>query len=109
MRLNVRTLAMSTQVDARAIALWLKPEPGEPLHRQLESALRRLIHLGEVPPGASLPGELELAAELGMSRHTVRHSLGVLAAEGLLRRQRGAVVGRACWTRPRSISGSSAA
>lgn len=85
---------MSTQVppasvDARAIALWLKPEPGEPLHRQLESALRRLIHLGRVPPGATLPGELELAAELGMSRHTVRHSLGVLAAEGLVRRQRG--------------------
>ena len=48
-------------VDARAIARWLKPEPGEPLHRQLELALRRLIHLGHVPPGASLPGELELA------------------------------------------------
>jgi GntR family transcriptional regulator len=80
---------MSMQVGARAIALWLKPEPGEPLHHQLESALRRLIHLGQVPPGATLPGEVELAAELGMSRHTVRHSLGVLAAEGLLRRQRG--------------------
>src|SRR5216684_1381562 len=76
-------------VDARAIALLLRPEPGEPLHHQLESALRRLIHRGEVRPGSSLPGEHELAAELGMSRHTVRHSLGVLAAEGLVRRQRG--------------------
>ncbi len=76
-------------VNARTIARIFKPEPGEPLHRQLESALRRLIHLGQVPPGATLPGELELAAELGMSRHTVRHSLGVLAAEGLVRRQRG--------------------
>jgi len=77
------------RVNARTIARIFKPEPGEPLHRQLESALRRLIHLGQVPPGATLPGELELAAELGMSRHTVRHSLGVLAAEGLVRRQRG--------------------
>jgi GntR family transcriptional regulator len=85
---------MSTQgppgaVDARTIAHSLKSEPGEPLHRQLEAALRRLIHLGEFRPGANLPGEHELAAELGLSRHTVRHSLGVLAAEGLVRRQRG--------------------
>ena len=80
---------MTAQVDARTIARGLQPQAGEPLHRQLEAALRRLVHTGEVPPGASLPGELELAAELGMSRHTVRHALGVLAAEGLLRRQRG--------------------
>ena len=36
-----------------------------------------------------LPGELELAAQLGVSRHTVRHALGVLTNEGLLRRERG--------------------
>jgi hypothetical protein len=34
----------------RGSCLWLQAEPGEPLHRQLESALRRLIHLGQVPP-----------------------------------------------------------
>jgi GntR family transcriptional regulator len=76
-------------VDARAIARVWQAEPGQPLHRQLESALRRLIHAGTLRPGASLPGEHELAAELGLSRHTIRHSLGVLAAEGLVRRQRG--------------------
>jgi GntR family transcriptional regulator len=36
-----------------------------------------------------LPGELELAAQVGVSRHTVRHALGVLTNEGLLRRERG--------------------
>src|SRR5205823_6338485 len=33
--------------------------------------------------------ELELAAQLGVSRHTIRHALGVLTNEGLLRRERG--------------------
>ncbi|HLZ29000.1 MAG TPA: GntR family transcriptional regulator [Chloroflexota bacterium] len=85
---------MSTQgrpggADARTIARSLRSEPGEPLHRQLEATLRRLIHLGEFRPGSSLPAEHELAAALGLSRHTVRHSLGVLAAEGLVQRQRG--------------------
>ena len=76
----------------------LKPEmlgsqrPGQagvPLHAQLEGTLRRLIESGRIRPGAMIPGELELAAELGLSRHTVRHALGVLSSEGLLRRERG--------------------
>jgi len=51
--------------------------------------LRRLIEQGRIATGATLPGELELAAQLGVSRHTVRHALGVLTNEGLLRRERG--------------------
>jgi GntR family transcriptional regulator len=74
---------------SRAIVRPLHAEPGAPLHRQLEAELRRLIRSGEVGPGTMLPGEHELAAQLGLSRHTIRHALGVLAAEGLLRRQRG--------------------
>ena len=62
---------------------------GEPLHRQLESELRTLIHSGRLSAGAALPGEHELAAVLGLSRHTIRHALGVLASEGLLLRERG--------------------
>ena len=60
-----------------------------PLHAQLEGTLRRLIESGRIQPAAMIPGELELAAELGLSRHTVRHALGVLSSEGLLRRERG--------------------
>ena len=33
-----------------------------------------------------LPGELDLAASLHLSRHTVRHALTTLAVEGLVRR-----------------------
>jgi GntR family transcriptional regulator len=67
----------------------LQPAPGRPLHTQLEANLREMIRRGDVGPGSRLPGEHELAARLGVSRHTIRHALGVLAAEGLVRRQRG--------------------
>jgi GntR family transcriptional regulator len=76
-------------LDTRALAELLAPHGDAPLHSQLESGLRDLIQSGHVGPGTSLPGELELAAELGVSRHTIRHALGVLTAEGLLRRERG--------------------
>ena len=53
-------------------------------------ALRAQIREGHLSTGTPLPGELELAAALGISRHTVRHALGVLVNEGWLHRQRGA-------------------
>jgi GntR family transcriptional regulator len=62
---------------------------GMPLHSRLEGTLRGLIQQGQIATGSVLPGELELAAQLGVSRHTVRHALGVLTNEGLLRRERG--------------------
>ena len=77
------------QVDARTLAAQVQARSGMPLHSQLEVSLRRLIESGQITAGAVLPGELELAAQLGVSRHTVRHALGVLTNEGLLRRERG--------------------
>jgi GntR family transcriptional regulator len=76
-------------MDAHALAAEVHALQGTPLHSRLESTLRRLIRDGRIPTGAILPGELELAAQLGVSRHTVRHALGVLTNEGLLRRERG--------------------
>jgi GntR family transcriptional regulator len=90
----VRTFTVSTQAagpdpTARSLADALQPASSRPLHRQLEAGLRELIRSGGVEAGTRLPGELELAAVLGLSRHTIRHALGVLAAEGLVSRQRG--------------------
>src|SRR5205823_7821358 len=76
-------------LDARALAAAVQARGGLPLHSRLETTLRRLIEQGQIVPGSVLPGELELASQLGVSRHTVRHALGVLTNEGLLRRERG--------------------
>jgi GntR family transcriptional regulator len=83
------TATSTSQLDARTLAAAVEARGGMPLHSQLETTLRRLIQQGQIAPGAVLPGELELAAQLGVSRHTVRHALGVLTNEGLLRRERG--------------------
>jgi GntR family transcriptional regulator len=77
-----------------------------PLHSQLETTLRRLIEQGQIQPGSILPGELELAAQLGVSRHTVRHALGALTNEGLLRRERGRGTTVVTSTPPRIIERS---
>jgi GntR family transcriptional regulator, N-acetylglucosamine utilization regulator len=85
---------MSSQASApvlsgATLAAALGPRRDGLLHLQLEQGLRELIRSGQVRPGSVIPGELDLAAHLHLSRHTVRHALGVLTAEGLLRRQRG--------------------
>jgi GntR family transcriptional regulator len=82
-------MTADSQIDARELAAAVDVRGDMPLHSQLEVTLRRLIGQGQILTGAVLPGELELAAQLGISRHTVRHALGVLTNEGLLRRERG--------------------
>ncbi len=56
-------------------------------YTKLAEALRR----GVYPPGTRLPGERDLASQLGVSRSTLRQALGQLADEGQLQRssQRG--------------------
>ena len=60
-----------------------------PLNEQLAGALERAIGAGELPPGAALPPEPELAKQLGLSRQTVSLALSGLARRGLLVRRRG--------------------
>ncbi|SOC03362.1 phosphonate metabolism transcriptional regulator PhnF [Rhodobacter maris] len=63
-----------------------------PLWAAIAASLRSEIAGGAYPPGAKLPTEAALSARFGVNRHTVRHALAALAAEGLVHARRGAGV-----------------
>jgi GntR family transcriptional regulator len=67
--------------------------------RSVRDELERRIEDGRLPNGSQLPSEPELAAELSVSRATVREALQALASDGVVRRRRGA--GTFVSTRPR--------
>jgi GntR family transcriptional repressor for pyruvate dehydrogenase complex len=60
--------------------------------QRVVSELRRRILAGRYPAGLRLPPELELAADLGCSRPTLREGLKWLAGQGLLTSRRGSGV-----------------
>ncbi|HKI91938.1 MAG TPA: GntR family transcriptional regulator [Gaiellaceae bacterium] len=62
---------------------------GPPAHLQITDQLGEAIANGKLAPGDRLPPERELAAELGVSRMTVRQALGALESQGLLVRAQG--------------------
>jgi DNA-binding FadR family transcriptional regulator len=54
------------------------------LYRQIAEQLRALIAAGEFPLASRLPPERDLAAQLGVSRPSVREALIALEVEGLV-------------------------
>jgi GntR family transcriptional regulator, transcriptional repressor for pyruvate dehydrogenase complex len=54
------------------------------LYRQIADQLRGLLELGEFAAGARLPPERDLAAQLGVSRPSVREALIALEVEGIV-------------------------
>lgn len=65
-----------------------RPPVSEPLYRRVYAALLTRIEAGEFPLGSSLPKELELARQLGVSRVTLRQALAILEKGGVVRRVR---------------------
>lgn len=59
------------------------------IHAQISDRIRTHIANGEWPAHYRLKSEPELAADLGVSRGTVRRALATLIQEGLLRQVRG--------------------
>jgi GntR family transcriptional regulator len=55
----------------------------------VQDELKRRIDRGELPAGTRLPSEPDLAAELQVSRATLREALRAMEIEGLLRRRQG--------------------
>jgi GntR family transcriptional regulator len=60
-----------------------------PLRAQVEQLLRSLVLKPEYQKGALLPDEVALAAQLGVSRGTVRSGISKLVFEGVLERKAG--------------------
>jgi GntR family transcriptional regulator len=62
----------------------IDPSADRAVFRQLADLLREQIVSGTLAPGASLPSELRLAQEYGISRTTVRQAIAQLRTEGLV-------------------------
>ncbi len=61
-----------------------------PIWKAIADALRSDLAEGRYHPGDKLPTEAALAERFGVNRHTVRHGIGALVDEGLIRTRRGA-------------------
>ncbi|MGW5011274.1 GntR family transcriptional regulator [Micromonospora chalcea] len=62
----------------------IDPSADRAVFRQLADLLRDRITSGDLAPGASLPSELRLAQEYGLSRTSVRQAVALLRSEGLV-------------------------
>ncbi|WP_240741710.1 GntR family transcriptional regulator [Deinococcus sp. KSM4-11] len=60
-----------------------------PVYVQVAQQLQRRIENGDLRRGSALPAERDFAAQLGISRVTVRQALALLEKQGLLLRKHG--------------------
>lgn len=74
-----------------ALLSTLKLDPGDriPLYRQLESKTRQLVLDGHLSQQTRLPSSRQLAADLGVSRLTVKNVYEQLISEGFLETRHG--------------------
>lgn len=81
-------------------------QPIEPrrLYRKIADQLRKLIECGEFPAGRRLPPERDLAAQLGVSRPSVREALIALEVEGLVEVRGGSGIYACAPDAPRAAS-----
>jgi len=83
------------RMPARATAVLEAPigsiHKGSPMpyYAQLAGILRDAITEGLLTPGSALPSEAQLGTSYALSRTAVRQALGELAAEGLVRKEKG--------------------
>jgi GntR family transcriptional regulator len=67
----------------------LDPTGSQPLYQQLQRAIREAIETHKLAPEDALPAERQIAADLAISRITVRKAIDGLVEEGLLVRRQG--------------------
>ncbi|MEZ5473497.1 MAG: GntR family transcriptional regulator [Steroidobacteraceae bacterium] len=67
----------------------VKADNPQPRYRQLAEQLIAEIRASKLQVGQTLPGEHELVARFGVSRHTVREALRLVTELGLIERRQG--------------------
>ena len=67
----------------------INPADPEPIWRQIEDGVRRLVALGALTPGASVPSVRDLARDLRVNPNTVARAYQRLAERGVLTVRRG--------------------
>lgn len=67
----------------------MDPQSDRPVFRQIADILRTEIQAGRLPEGSKLPSERELMDSYKAARGTVRQSLNLLKAEGLVHTEHG--------------------
>jgi DNA-binding GntR family transcriptional regulator len=70
-------------------SITLDKDAAEPLHRQIQCQIARAIRSAEIPGGSRLPSSRVMARLLGVSRNTVLAAFEELAADDLLRAEKG--------------------
>jgi DNA-binding GntR family transcriptional regulator len=60
-----------------------------PLYHQVVQGIEAAVHTGRLKPGSRLENEIDLAAQLNLSRPTMRKAMDELVRSGLLVRKRG--------------------
>lgn len=76
-----------------------------PLYYRISSALEAKIRSGELPPGARVPGEKDLAQEHGVSPITARAAMRVLLDQNLIVRYPGRGTFVTDWSKAKGIWG----
>lgn len=89
---------MTATITPEALGRW--SAGSGPLYARLAEALRTAIARGDVPAGARLPAERQLATRLNVSRSTVVSAYDLLYSEGLVTRRQGS----GTWVEPASAA-----
>jgi DNA-binding GntR family transcriptional regulator len=76
-------------VNRAALSIRVDRNSPVPLYFQVAQHLEQLIESGELPMGARLDNETDLAGQLGLSKPTMRRAIEYLVGRGLLVRKRG--------------------
>jgi DNA-binding FadR family transcriptional regulator len=82
-------IAVAARGSPAGVPVRFRPLARQPAYRAVSSVMEQHILSGTLKAGTPLPPELELAAQFGVNRSTIREAIRLLEQEGLLERHQG--------------------